>query len=171
MAHAPQAALIDSIIGCRRGFSHALGARAERDEYALCGPGSVHFCVPRGGICHGDCGDRCVCTVSGWKVSSNLPGAIVRVWKGLGTRVGAHGDRPGVVREKSFYVKAIYQINERREVPISTEVAVNAIPKGIPPASRIGAQLPEVTGRNIPGFARRNPSWSSTCSSRADRIF
>ena len=41
--------------------------------------------------------------------------------------------------------KAIYQINERREVPISTEVAVNAIPKGIPPASRIGAQLPEVT--------------------------
>ena len=44
---------------------------------------------------------------------------------------------------------------ERREVPISTEVAVNAIPKGIPPASRIGAQLPEVTGRNIPGFSRR----------------
>ena len=57
--------------------------------------------------------------------------------------------------------------------PISTEVAVvNAIPKGIPPASRFGAQLPEVTGgRNIPGFARRNPSWSSTCSSRADRVF
>ena len=57
---------------------------------------SVHICLPRGGICHGDCGDRCVCTVSGWKVSSNLPGAIVRVWKGLGTRVGAHGARPGV---------------------------------------------------------------------------
>ena len=26
--------------------------------------------------------------------------------------------------------KAIYQINERREVPISTEVAVNAVPNG-----------------------------------------
>ena len=38
MAHAPQAALVDSIIGCRRGLLHALGARAERDEYALCGP-------------------------------------------------------------------------------------------------------------------------------------
>ena len=34
MAHAPQAALVDSIIGCRRGFWHALGALAERDEYA-----------------------------------------------------------------------------------------------------------------------------------------
>ena len=32
-----------------------------------------------------------------------------------------------------------------KTTPISTEVAVNAIPKGIPPASRIGAQLPEVT--------------------------
>ena len=40
-----------------------------------------------------------------------------------------------------------------------------------PPAARFGAQLPEVTGRNIPGFARRNPSLSSTCSTRADRVF
>ena len=28
-------ALVDSIIGSRRGFWHALGALAERDEYAL----------------------------------------------------------------------------------------------------------------------------------------
>ena len=54
----------------------------------------------------------------------------------------------------SLFTNNIYQLRERREVLISTEVAVNAIPKGIPPASRIGAQLPEVTGRNIPGFAR-----------------
>ena len=26
----------DSIIGCRRGFVHALGALAERDDYVLC---------------------------------------------------------------------------------------------------------------------------------------
>ena len=53
----------------------------------------------------------------------------------------------------------------------STEVAVCGVHQDDPPAARFGAQLPEVTGRNIPGFARRNPSWSSTCSSRADRVF
>ena len=66
---------------------------------------SVHICLPRGGICHGDCGDRCVCTVSGWKVSSYLPEAIVRVLKGLGTRVGAHGARPGEGEGRAFYAK------------------------------------------------------------------
>ena len=34
-ADAPEAALADSNIGCRRGFVHALGARAELDEYVL----------------------------------------------------------------------------------------------------------------------------------------
>ena len=52
----------------------------------------------------------------------------------------------GATKRLLAHYQAIYQIDERREVPISTEVAVNAIPKGIPPASRIGAQLPEVTG-------------------------
>ena len=32
----PEAALADSNIGCRRGFVHALGALAERDDYVLC---------------------------------------------------------------------------------------------------------------------------------------
>ena len=35
MVHAPQAALVDSIIGSRRGVWHALGALAERDECTL----------------------------------------------------------------------------------------------------------------------------------------
>ena len=35
-ADAPEAALADSNIGCRRGFVHALGALAERDDYVLC---------------------------------------------------------------------------------------------------------------------------------------
>ena len=37
-ALAPEAALVDSIIGSRRGFVHALGALAERDEFLLCMP-------------------------------------------------------------------------------------------------------------------------------------
>ena len=56
-----------------------------------------------------------------------------------------------------FYPKTCADLpdNERREVPISTEVAVNAASTRMdPPAARFGAQLPEVTGRNIPGFAR-----------------
>ena len=42
---------------------------------------------------------------SACKVASYLLGAIVRVWKGLGTRVGAHGARPGEGRGRAFYVE------------------------------------------------------------------
>ena len=41
-------------------------------------------------------------------LQGNLPGAIVRVWKGLGTRVGADGARPGVVEGRALYVKTAY---------------------------------------------------------------
>ena len=43
--------------------------------------------------------------MSGWKVSSYLPEALVRVLKGLGTRVGAHGARPGEGEGRPFYRK------------------------------------------------------------------
>ena len=51
-----------------------------------------------------------------------------------------------------YAISAIYQIDERREVPISTEVAVNAIPKGIPPCIEDrSSTLPEVeTSRASP---------------------
>ena len=43
----------------------------------------------------------------------------------------SEGRRFESLRGLSWYTpKAIYQINERREVPISTEVAVNAVPNG-----------------------------------------
>ena len=98
-ADAPEAALADSNIGCRRGFVHALGALAERDEYALAllirarlraclwhllrclwRPVLALWCVYQ----------------SACKVASYLLGAKSWVLKVLRTRVGAHGARPGV---------------------------------------------------------------------------
>ena len=86
MAHAPQAALVDSIIGSRRGFWHALGALAERDEFVLALLIRAHL---RACLWHLP---RCLwrpvqalwCVYqSACKVSSYLPGAIVRVLKAL----------------------------------------------------------------------------------------
>ena len=90
-----------SIIGCRRGFLHALGARNERDEYTLVllirarlraswwhlpqflwRPVLALWCVYQ----------------SACKVASYLLGAKSWVLKVLRTRVGAHGARPGVAR-------------------------------------------------------------------------
>ena len=65
---------------------------------------SVHFCVPRGGICHGVVATGACALLCACKVSSYPPGAIVRVLKALCTRVGAHGARPGVVEGRAFYV-------------------------------------------------------------------
>ena len=42
---------------------------------------------------------------SACKVASYLRGAIVSVLKGLGTRVGAQGARPGEGRGRAFYAK------------------------------------------------------------------
>ena len=98
-ADAPEAALADSNIGCRRGFVHALGALAERDEYALCVPirarlRALWWHLPQ-------CLWRPVLALwcvyqSACKVASYLLGAKSWVLKVLRTRVGAHGARPGV---------------------------------------------------------------------------
>ena len=98
MALAPQAALVDSIIGSRRGFWHALGALAERDEYAL---SLLIRARLRACLWHLPwCLWRPVLALwcvyqSACKVASYLLGAIVSVLKALETRVGAHGARPG----------------------------------------------------------------------------
>ena len=99
-ALAPQAALVDSIIGCRRGFDvHALGALAERNDYVLCvliraRLRALWWHLPQ-------CLWRPVLALwcvyqSACKVASYLLGAKSWVLKVLRTRVGAHGARPGV---------------------------------------------------------------------------
>ena len=99
MALAPQAALVDSIIGCRRGFWHALRARAERDESVLVL--LIRACL-RACLRHLlRCLWRPVLALwcvyqSACKVASYLLGAKSWVLKVLRTRVGAHGARPGV---------------------------------------------------------------------------
>ena len=86
MAHAPQAARVDSIIGSRRGFWHALGARAELDECVLFVPIEAHL---RASWWHLPqflwrpvlalwCVYQSAC-----KVASYLLGAIVRVLEAL----------------------------------------------------------------------------------------
>ena len=98
-ALAPEAALVDSIIGSRRVFVHALGARAECDEYLLCVPIRARlralwwylpWCLWRPVLAL-----WCVYQ-SACKVASYLLGAKSWVLKVLRTRVGAHGARPGV---------------------------------------------------------------------------
>ena len=101
MALAPQAALVDSTIGCRRGLLHALGALAERDECTLV---LLIRARLRASWWHlPQCLWRPVLALwcvyqSACKVASYLLGAIVSVLKALGMRVGAHGARPGVAR-------------------------------------------------------------------------
>ena len=98
MALAPQAALVDSIIGCRRGLLHALGALAERDEYTLV---LLIRARLRASWWHlPQCLWRPVLALwcvyqSACKVSCYLLGPKSWVLKVLGTRVGAHGARPG----------------------------------------------------------------------------
>ena len=98
-ADAPEAALADSNIGCRRGFVHALGALAERDDYVLCV--LIRVCLralwwhlPQG-LWRPVLALWCVYQ-SACKVASYLLGAKSWVLKVLRTRVGAHGARPGV---------------------------------------------------------------------------
>ena len=88
-----------SIIGSRRGFVHALGALAERDEFLLCMPIRARLralwwhllrCLWRPVLAL-----WCVYQ-SACKVASYLLGAKSWVLKVLRTRVGAHGARPGV---------------------------------------------------------------------------
>ena len=86
-------------IGCRRGFVHALGARAERDESVLVF--LIRACL-RACLWHllrslwrPVLALWCVYQ-SACKVASYLLGAKSWVLKVLRTRVGAHGARPGV---------------------------------------------------------------------------
>ena len=99
--HRGHPALADSIIGCRRGFVHALGARAERDESVLVF--LIRACL-RACLWHllrslwrPVLALWCVYQ-SACKVASYLLGAKSWVLKVLRTRVGAHGARPGVGR-------------------------------------------------------------------------
>ena len=112
-ADAPEAALADSNIGCRRGFVHALGALAELDEYVLF--------VPIGALLRASWWHlpqfvwrpvlalRCVYQ-SACKVSCYFLGPKSWVLKVLRTRVGAHGARPGVVKARAFYVETACNI-------------------------------------------------------------
>ena len=107
MAHAPQAALVDSIIGCRRGFLHALGARAERDEYVLCVPieALLRACLWHLPRC---CGDRCVCTLvclQGLQLpsrsySKGIESLMNACWCPWGP--SGCGQRKGILRENSL---------------------------------------------------------------------
>ena len=84
------------------------GARAELDEFLLFVPIEAHL---RASWWHlPQCLWRPVLALwcvyqSACKVASYLLGAIVSVLKGLGTRVGAHGARPGEGRGRAFYAK------------------------------------------------------------------
>ena len=108
MALAPQAALVDSIIGCRRGLLHALGALAERDECTLV---LLIRARLRASWWHlPQCLWRPVLALwcvyqSACKVASYLVGAKSWVLRVLQTRVGAHGARPGEGRGRAFSAK------------------------------------------------------------------
>jgi len=72
---------------------------------------------------------------SACKVASYLLGAIVSVLKGLGTRVGAHGDRPGEGRGRAFYAK-----KKELRYAVSTLVGgVRSTPGCAPTVSRGGS--------------------------------
>ena len=99
---------------------HALGALAERDDYVLCV--LIRACL-RACLWHllrslwrPVLALWCVYQ-SACKVASYLLGAIVSVLKGLGTRVGAHGDRPGEGRGRAFYreTACMYRTRSRND--------------------------------------------------------